>query len=366
MRRLGEKVHQTYDTPSAAGCQLDRATDLATLRLVTASVVLFGRKPRPDATSIEHVFNVVRPRLPARFDVRNVTTPFDNRGLVPRLRSIFWARARQADVNHVVGDVNFLDLGLDPRRTVLTVHDCEFMERAGALKGFIYRWAWLRLPVRRAAIVTVPSIATRDELIECSGAEPSKIRIVPNPVDPLFVPTDRAFDERKPVLLQVGARSNKNLERVARALEGTPCTLVVVGLMSDEQEALLRSLSIDFVDTGPLTATEIAERYRECDVVLFASTKEGFGLPIVEGQASGRVVVTSRLVPMSDVAGDGACLVDPFDVASIRGGIHRVISDVSYRRTLIDAGLRNVERFRPEAVAGMYASIYDELLASRS
>lgn len=335
--------------------------DLATLRRVSTTVVLLARKPRPDAVSIEHVFDVLRPHLSERFDVRSVTSPYDNSGLIPRLRSVRWARSQQADVNHVVGDTNFFDLRLDPARTVLTVHDCEFMERASGVKAFVYKWAWLRLPVRRAAVVTVPSTATGAELIAYTGADAAKIRIVPNPVDPIFTPSERAFDESKPVLLQIGARSNKNLERVARALQGLACTLVVVGLMTDEQRFLLRSLDIEFVDTGPLAATEIAEWYRVCDVVVFASTKEGFGLPIVEAQASGRVVVTSRIEPMSDVAADGACLVDPFDVASIRDGIRRVIADGPYRTKLIEAGFRNVRRFRPEQIAASYAAIYDEV-----
>jgi len=334
---------------------------MVTSAAVTASVVWFGRKPRPDATSIEHVFDVVRPCLSERFAVTSITSPFDNHGFVPRTRSVLWARRNQGDVNHVVGDTNFFDLGLDSRRTVLTVHDCEFMERARALKAFTYEWAWLKLPVRRARIVTVPSIATRDELISYTGAA-EKIRVIPNPVDPIFMRTERAFDEQRPVVLQVGARSNKNLERTAQALQGVPCTLVVVGLMTDDQRTLLRSLGVEFVDTGPQTTEQIAERYRDCDVVVFASTKEGFGLPIVEGQASGRPVVTSKTPPMSEVAGDGACLVDPFDVSSIRDGILRVLADANHRRALVDAGLRNVERFRPAQIATQYGSVYDEIL----
>lgn len=335
---------------------------MVTSGTVTASVVLFARRPRPDATSIEHVFDVVAPRLGPRFDVTTISSPYANRGLVPRARSVLWARGRQGDVNHVLGDTNFFDLGLDRDRTVLTVHDCEFLERANAAKAFIYEWMWLRLPVRRAKIVTVPSAATRHELQRYVGSS-HDIRLIPNPVDPIFTPSERPFAASRPVLLQVGARSNKNLERTAQALRGIACTLVVVGLMTDDQRALLRSLDIDFVDTGPLSTAQVAERYRGCDVVLFASTKEGFGLPIVEAQASGRPVVTSNIAPMSEVAGDGACLVDPFDVASIGAGIARVLEDAAYRAELVSSGLRNAERFGAQAVADAYGAVYDEILA---
>ena len=57
------------------------------------------------------------------------------------------------------------------------------------------------------------------------------------------------------------------------------------------------------------------------DILSFVSTYEGFGMPIVEANAIGRVVVTSNVLSMPEVAGNAAHLVDPFDVNSIREGI---------------------------------------------
>ena len=62
----------------------------------------------------------------------------------------------------------------------------------------------------------------------------------------------------------------------------------------------------------------------------------------------------------AEVAADAACLVDPFDPASIRAGVLRVIGDPAYRNALIEAGLRNVQRFRVEVVAKAYADVYRE------
>ena len=62
-------------------------------------------------------------------------------------------------------------------------------------------------------------------------------------------------------------------------------------------------------------------------------------------------------------AGDAACLVDPFDVGSIREGILRVIRDDAYRRTLVENGFRNRLRFLPEEVGRQYAEIYRSLFA---
>ena len=63
---------------------------------------------------------------------------------------------------------------------------------------------------------------------------------------------------------------------------------------------------------------------------------------------------------------DAACLVDPYDVASIRAGIERVIEDAEYRAKLVEAGLRNAERFRPKAIADQYARIYRRIAAENA
>ncbi len=86
-------------------------------------------------------------------------------------------------------------------------------------------------------------------------------------------------------------------------------------------------------------------------MLVFVSTYEGFGLPILEAQAMGRPVVTSNIMSMPEVAGDGACLVDPCDVTILHQVLLRVINDSSYRNTLVRNGFENVKRFRSKKIA---------------
>jgi glycosyltransferase involved in cell wall biosynthesis len=99
--------------------------------------------------------------------------------------------------------------------------------------------------------------------------------------------------------------------------------------------------------------------------VVFASTYEGFGMPIVEANATGRPVVTSNIGPMPEVAGSAACLVDPFDCSSIREGIVRVIGDADYRSHLVAGGFENVKRFQADVIAAQYAAVYREVFLRR-
>jgi glycosyltransferase involved in cell wall biosynthesis len=86
-------------------------------------------------------------------------------------------------------------------------------------------------------------------------------------------------------------------------------------------------------------------------------------MPIIEAQWVERPVVTSNCSSMPEVAGAAACLVDPFDVGSIRAGILRVINDEPYRERLIELGRENRERFSLAQVAHQYGALYERVMA---
>ena len=85
-------------------------------------------------------------------------------------------------------------------------------------------------------------------------------------------------------------------------------------------------------------------------------------MPIIEAQATGRVVITSNIEPMKSIAGETAHLVDPYRVESIREGIIKVINDEAYRENLIKKSQINIKRFCVERVAEEYNKLYDQIL----
>ena len=112
----------------------------------------------------------------------------------------------------------------------------------------------------------------------------------------------------------MGTKPNKNLDRIVKALKGIHCKLVVVGALTDEQKKLIVDTGVDLENHVNLDDAAIGRQYQAADVVMFVSTYEGFGLPILEAQAAGRPLITSRRSPMQEVAGPGSCLVDPENV----------------------------------------------------
>ena len=321
-------------------------------------VVQFERKPVVDYHSIEKLFQTLRRKMLPLANIRTEVCPHVSRALIPRWRNLRWAKRVASHVNHITGDVHYLALALNGKRTILTVHDCVALRNSRGLKRTVLKKLYFDWPVMRADVVTTISQATKDELIRVTGCNADKIRVIPDCVSEVFEHIAREFNS-KPTVLLIGTLPHKNIERTLDALKGISCHLHIIGRLSDSQRRALSEF--DYVNEYDLTSAQMARAYRDCDIVSFASLYEGFGMPILEAQATGRVVLTSNLSSMPEVAGGGACFVDPNDTGSIRAGFQRIIADAAYRAELIELGKQNVALYSAERVAKMYADIYREL-----
>lgn len=324
-------------------------------------VTHFQRKSILGCYSLERMFSDVRAAMPVDVVVRE--SSFVSRGLWRRVGNIIEAAFRQSDVNHVTGEVHFLTYLLSRRRTVLTILDCVMLERLHGIKHWLLWLLWYWLPEKRCVAITVISEATRQQVLRYLRCDPNKVHVIYCNVSEEFKPLPQPFNVSKPRLLQIGTTDNKNLPRLAAALEGLGCELVIVGRLSSEQIDVLQQHRVSYENLLGLSREALVEQYQRCDMVVFASTYEGFGLPIVEANAVARPVVTSNLWSMPEVAGDAACLVDPFDIDSIRAGITRVIEDSNYREQLVKNGLENVKRFQIGTIAEQYAALYKSVYA---
>ena len=285
--------------------------------------------------------------------------------ILKNLWFVFRNRNRNG-VNHITGDINYCILALIGCKSILTIHDLGFIHNELDVKNKLYSWYrnifWVYLPCLIADKIICISDKTA-EILEFYIPEyqQKKISVIYNAVDEMYSYSPKFIFSAKPVILHIGTKSNKNLERVIVALKDVYCLLHIIGQLTNLQKALLKDNRIEFRDEKDLSDAEMVGRYKDCDIVSFPSLYEGFGMPIIEAQASGRPVLTSNISPMNLVAGKGAIFVDPYSIDSIREGFNYLISNPIIVDQLTNDGLMNVKRFNKRVISKEYIKVYNSL-----
>lgn len=326
-------------------------------------ITFFQRRPFPHQFSIEKVFDGIQQFISEKVNTEKVIMPFFSSGFLSRLKNVIWGSKHQGDINHITGDVHYIALGLSKSKTILTIHDLNFLNHSNALARFVLKLFWLTLPLKKVSYVTVISEATKKDLLSHINFAEERIKVIPNYYDPSFIRLPKEFNSIKPIILQIGTKENKNVLRLIEAIDGMNVHLVIVGGNNERIKKHLHQYKVDFTWLENLSDVELIDQYKQCDIVSFVSTIEGFGMPIIEAQSIGRVVVTSNISSMPEVGGDAACYVDPFSITSIRNGFLRVMTDNVYREGLISKGFENIKRFELKSIASMYIQLYKEITA---
>lgn len=325
-------------------------------------------RPRGSFVSIEKVFNSIINAVVKENDL------FVNNSFVKAfkfwpigvvyniLRYCFKSYTHKDKIFHITGDVQYIACLMNPQNTILTIHDVVPLHnpRVPWYSKKLCYWLWYYFPLKRLRMITCISYATKQDLLSFFPWAKAKIRVIVNPVDETFIYTPKTINVTSPRILHIGTRENKNLLRVISALNGRACHLRIVGILNKEQQNALTDNSVEYSNVFGLSEEQIIQEYKDADLISFPSTFEGFGMPIIEGQAIGRPVVTSGIEPMVSIAGGAAIIVNPYDVESIRMGLCWHTEEELQQ--IIEKGLQNVKKYSITSVANEYMKLYRNCL----
>jgi glycosyltransferase involved in cell wall biosynthesis len=260
---------------------------------------------------------------------------------------------------------------LAPRRLgpgvarVVTVHDF-IVERFYNEPGVI------RETIRGVDGLICVSEHTRRDLIEVLGQPAAKVRVVHHGNSLSGVtPGARPGGVDGPYLLFVGARhAYKNFGVLLRAYAASPrlradCRVVCFGggPLSGEEQSLAASLGVGHRVhvVPPGTDQALAGAYAHAAALVYPSTYEGFGLPLLEAMSQGCPVVASRATCLPEVGGDAALYFDPADPDDLRGQIESVVYDDALAADLRRRGRARDAQFSWERCARETVDFYRTL-----
>lgn len=326
-------------------------------------VVWIMRKPRSLGNfSIETSYHTMQNAWPENHPRPHMHTASRfTSGILQRIG--IWREVRSLGFRliHITGDIHFAAIGLRHKPVILTIHDLGMLDEGNRIKRMLKRLFWLTLPLRSCDHLIAVSQRTKEDIHRRSGYPLDNISVIPSVISPTFRRRGVQPNQPKPRILHIGLADNKNLSGHADALSGLNVHLRIIGEPSPDQHSMLRSYGIDYSTTSKLSEEEIQAEYAQSELLLFCSTLEGYGMPIIEAQTIGVPVITSDKSPMKETGGPGALLADPENPASIRKAILTVLENETTKASLIEKGFQNAAACSAARSAALHAEIYDAL-----
>jgi glycosyltransferase involved in cell wall biosynthesis len=249
---------------------------------------------------------------------------------------------------------------------VVTVHDLIQLFYPPRNRPHLSRF-YLRVvlgsALRQARRVITVSRSSRKDLINLFAADPQRLVVVPNGVDPgLAVRPEKdvldavksRYGLRSPLVLVVANdKPHKNLDLVLRAYHlavrkhRIPGQLVFLGGADRDSRLRIRAERLGLGNRvqllGRVPRADLIALYHVTAVQLHVSLYEGFGLPILEAMCAGVPVITSNLGAMRELGEGAARLVNPLEVDEVAAALERVLVDDPLRRRMVEAGRRRAE-----------------------
>ncbi len=224
--------------------------------------------------------------------------------------------------------------------------------------------------LKRSKCLLAISEYTRQEAIRLLGLSPDSIVNIGAAVDDSFRPQKISPEEKKNlqekyafgksiVLCSPGGfDERKNIPNLIAAyskltpdLRKTHQLMITSHITDPEAEAIYRLAkkqglgSDEIVLSGYVPNKDLIALYNICELFVFPSLYEGFGLPALEAMACGAPVIGSNTTSIPEVVGRTDALFDPASPQTITEKIQYVLTNEGYRQSLREHGPVHAKKF---------------------
>lgn len=244
---------------------------------------------------------------------------------------------------------------------ITTVHDFayELFEKNPIIKFMHCRQK--HRAIRKSDHIVCISENTRKDLLRfLPEINQDKISVIYNGVDGKFKRIESA--EQKDYALFVGKRDRyKNFKSLVPPLAQLGRKLKIVGVpLTKEEICIMESESLNYEYCGMVSDKELNKLYSEAFCLLYTSSYEGFGLPVLEAQMAGCPVIALNASSIPEVIGNRSLLIDCITKEQLEEKLN-MLKDEKLRQTIIAEGIANAERFSWDKMADEYYALYANL-----
>ncbi len=218
-----------------------------------------------------------------------------------------------------------------------------------------------------------------ERLVDISGA-----------ADDVFKPLDNAEGFRQEMMRRYGLTRpfvmyaggfdpRKNIDALIRAFALLPADvrnnrqLAIVGGGPQPELMALRATigqlglaEHEVIFTGYVPDIDLVKLYNLCELYVFPSLQEGFGLPALEAMSSGAIVIGSNTSSLPEVIGHAEALFDPYRSESIAKKMAHALTDAAFREVLKAHARQQALKFSWDESARRTLDAFEALVERRS
>ncbi|UBU62133.1 glycosyltransferase [Acidithiobacillus ferrooxidans] len=265
----------------------------------------------------------------------------------------------------------------------------EIHENRGAWSGDMLNWYLNKLQgIRQADLLLAISESSRNEAIEHVFFPPDRIVNISAAAEDSFRPLQLSDQETHQLRARYGisklfimsaavVEPRKNLMGLIHGYAFLPkelrsnYQLVLVGQLNIlyaeklwkacERSGLTHD---DVVFTGYVTDKDLCALYNLCDIFVFPSFHEGFGLPALEAMSCGAPTLAGNTTSLPEVIEWDAAMFDPLDVRDIAQHIEQALTNRAFREQLRAHGLQQAQKFSWDASARRALQAMEDLISA--